>query len=132
VFGAALWLGTGGPGGSDTAASSSSSDGRPTATAASDGPSAVASAAGPTAMDAGQPFDLPTHCGVRGADIGGAWFAAQPPLTDGAGNPPAGWADPEQPGTLTMLSPTEAVFRDDAGHEVRLRMDDAARPALCE
>jgi hypothetical protein len=129
VVGGAVWLGAGGTAGSDRAASPSPDS---TSTMPADGPSAVASAAGPSALDAGRPFDLYTHCGVLGADVGGVWFAAEPPLTDGAGNPPAGWANPEQPGTLTMVSPTEAVFRDDAGHEVRLRADDAARPALCE
>ena len=38
------------------------------------------------------PVDLYTHCGVQGIDIGGVWFAADPPLVEGAGNPPAGWA----------------------------------------
>ena len=121
VIGGAVWLGAGGPAESDRAAAPSS-----------DGPSSVASAAGPSAPDAGRPFDLFTRCGVLGADVDGVWFAAEPPLTDGQGNPPDGWGNPDQPGTLTMLSATEAVFRDDAGHEVQLRADDAARPAPCE
>jgi hypothetical protein len=69
---------------------------------------------------------------VRGLDINGVWFAADPPLVEEGGHPPAGWGNPDQPGTLTMLSGTEAVFRDDAGHEVRLRADESARPPLCE
>ena len=40
------------------------------------------------------PLDLYTHCGVFGTDIGGAWFAADPPLVEGAGNPPPGWGEP--------------------------------------
>jgi hypothetical protein len=128
VIGGAVWLGAGGPAGADRTASPPSDD-APASVPAS-GP--VASAAGPSAMDAGRPFDLYTHCGVLGADVDGVWFVAEPPLTDGAGNPPAGWGNPEQAGTLTMVSPTEAVFRDDVGHEVRLRADDAARPPLCE
>jgi hypothetical protein len=78
------------------------------------------------------PVDLYTHCGVRGIDIGGVWFAADPPLVEAGGNPPAGWGNPDQRGTVTLLSETEAVFRDDAGHEVRLRADESARPPLCE
>ena len=78
------------------------------------------------------PVDLSTHCGVRGIDIGGVWFAAEPPLVAEGGNPPAGWDDPDQPGTLTLLSGTEAVFADDAGHQVRLRADESARPAPCD
>ena len=75
---------------------------------------------------------LYTHCGVRGLDIGGVWFAADPPLVEEGGHPPAGWGNPFQPGTVTMLSATEAVFADDAGHVVRLRADESARPPLCE
>jgi hypothetical protein len=78
------------------------------------------------------PVDLSTHCGVRGIDIGGVWFAADPPLVEAGGHPPAGWGNPDQRGTITRLSETEAVFRDDAGHEVRLRADESARPPLCE
>jgi hypothetical protein len=126
VVAGAVWFGGGGSTEPDHTAAPSS-DGPVEATAPSDGPS-VQSA--PEA--GGQPFDLYTHCGVRGADIGGVWFVAEPPLTDGEGNPPDGWGNPYQPGTLTLLSPTDAVFRDDAGHEVQLHADEAARPAPCE
>jgi hypothetical protein len=76
--------------------------------------------------------DLYTHCGIRGIDIGGVWFAADPPLVEPGGNPPAGWGNPDQRGTVTLLSHDEAVFRDDAGHQVRLRADESARPPLCD
>jgi len=78
------------------------------------------------------PVDLYTHCGVLGLDIGGVWFAADPPLVEGPAGPPPGWGDPEQPGTATMLAADRAVFRDDQGHEVPLRADDGARPPPCE
>jgi hypothetical protein len=78
------------------------------------------------------PVDLSTHCGVRGIDIGGVWFAADPPLVEPGGNPPAGWGNPDQRGTVTLRTGTEAVFADDAGHAVRLRADEAARPAPCD
>ena len=79
------------------------------------------------------PLDLLTHCGVFGADLGGVWFAADPPLVEGAGNPPPGWDNPVQRGTVTLLSADVAVFEDDAGHELRLRAADAtARPAPCD
>lgn len=74
--------------------------------------------------------DLYTHCGVLGADVGGVWFAADPPLVEEYG-PPAGWGDPYQRGTLTLESTDEAVFRDDAGHEVRLRAAESERPPPC-
>lgn len=76
------------------------------------------------------PFDLYTHCGVLGADIAGVWFAADPPLVEEFG-PPVGWGDPYQRGTLTLETVDEAVFRDDAGHEVRLRAAESERPPPC-
>ncbi|MGW6392891.1 hypothetical protein ACWFR1_20805 [Streptomyces sp. NPDC055103] len=64
------------------------------------------------------PFDLYTHCGIDEARIGSTYFEAQTPLSDGSGNPPDGWDNPTQRGTMTLTSETEAVFTDDAGHEV--------------
>jgi hypothetical protein len=89
----------------------------------------------PAAPEVGVPYalDLYTHCGVFGTDVGGRWFAADPPLVEGAGNPPAGWGNPYQPGTLTLTSADEAVFTDEAGHEVVLRAaPESARPAPCD
>lgn len=76
------------------------------------------------------PYDLYTHCGVLGADVAGVWFAAVPPLVEEFG-PPVGWGDPYQRGTLTLESENIAVFRDDAGHEVRLRSAESERPPPC-
>ncbi|MGP3983545.1 hypothetical protein [Streptomyces sp. KR80] len=70
------------------------------------------------------PFDLYTHCGIDEARIGSTYFEAKTPLSDGSGNPPQGWDNPTQRGTMTLKSETEAVFTDDAGHEVKFR----ARP----
>lgn len=88
----------------------------------------------PTPVEVGvsYPFDLSTHCGVLGADVGGLWFAAEPPLVDGSGNPPPGWDHPYQRGTLTLESVDEAVFRDGAGHELRLRSAGSERPPPCD
>jgi hypothetical protein len=78
------------------------------------------------------PFDLYTHCGILGADVGGVWFAADPQLVQESG-PPAGWGNPYQRGTLVLESTDEAVFRDDAGHELELRaVPDSGRPPPCE
>jgi hypothetical protein len=89
----------------------------------------------PAAPAVGVPFavDLLTHCGVLGIDVGGTWFAADPPLVEGAGNPPPGWGNPYQPGTLTLTSPDDGVFTDDIGHEVVLRAaPESARPDPCD
>jgi hypothetical protein len=86
----------------------------------------------PAEVGVAYPFDLYTHCGIVGADVAGTWFAAAPPLVEGAGNPPAGWGNPYQRGTLTLLTSSEALFRDDAGHELRLRAaPESERPGPC-
>lgn len=64
-------------------------------------------------------FELTTHCGIDEARVGSVYFEAERPLIVGAGNPPAGWANPFQRGTMTLTSASAAVFRDPAGHEVR-------------
>src|SRR5216684_5363922 len=76
-----------------------------------------ARAAATTAVAAGtRPYQLYTHCGIDEALIGSRYFEAVRPLSDGQGNPPAGWGNPYQDGTMTLLSSTEAVFLDVAGH----------------
>jgi hypothetical protein len=78
--------------------------------------------AGPT-----RPYLLYTHCGIDEARIGNRYYEAVRPLSDGQGNPPAGWGNPYQRGTMTLLSPQEALFRDDAGHQVLFRLRTGAR-----
>jgi hypothetical protein len=72
----------------------------------------------------GSPYSLYTHCGIREARIGGTYFVADQPLDDGQGNPPPGWGNPYQSGTVSTPSPLVAVFRDSVGHIVRFH----ARP----
>jgi hypothetical protein len=79
-----------------------------------------AGAAGPSG--APFPYTLYTHCGIGEASIGGRWFGAGHPLSDGNGNPPPGWGNPGQPGTIRMLSATTAEFRDSLGHVVRFHL----------
>jgi hypothetical protein len=90
----------------------------------------VAKTAGPSgAVTAGRqarPYLLLTHCGIDEARIGGRYYEAVHPLSDGQGNPPAGWGNPFQRGTMTLLSPTEALFRDHAGHHVLFRLRPGA------
>ena len=57
-------------------------------------------------------YDLHTHCGIDYAQVGNRYYEVTPPLSDGSGNPPPGWGNPYQPGTLTVISPTQAVFAD--------------------
>ena len=74
------------------------------------------------AANASASYTLYTHCGIRFAKIGGRWFEADRPLSDGSGNPPPGWGNPSQPGTIKMLSASVAEFRDSLGHVVRFHL----------
>ncbi|MFF4648806.1 hypothetical protein [Streptomyces sp. NPDC001380] len=86
----------------------------------------AAAPAGTVAPGGSAAFDLFTHCGIDEARIGAAWFEAEEPLSDGSGNPPAGWGNPVQHGTMTLRSAAEAVFTDDAGHRVVFRVRPGA------
>lgn len=63
------------------------------------------------------PFALSTHCGIYEARVQDTFFLADKPLNDGHGNPPAGWGNPYQSGTITVEG-AQAVFHDDSGHTV--------------
>lgn len=67
-------------------------------------------------------YRLYTHCGIREVRIGRRYYKAVPPLDDGSGNPPPGWGDPYQDGTMTEVSPTEVVFADALGHHVAFQL----------
>jgi len=71
-------------------------------------------------------YNLYTHCGIYEAKVAGHWYLATPPLSDGNGNPPAGWGNPQQHGTMTLVSAAEVVFTDQAGHRVVFRAAPAA------
>ena len=79
-----------------------------------------------TPVGSAQPYRLYTHCGIDEARIGSRYYQAVHPLSDGQGNPPAGWGNPYQQGTMTLLSPSRAVFRDDTGHYVQFRLRPGA------
>ncbi len=77
-------------------------------------------------------FSLYTHCGVNGAMINGNWWAATPSLSDGSGNPPPGWDNPMQSGTLHYLDATTAAF--DAGNSRNIilkRTTSTDYPFIC-
>ncbi|MFJ8581342.1 hypothetical protein [Micromonospora sp. NPDC093277] len=78
-------------------------------------------------------FDLRTHCGIDEARFEGRYYEAVHPLSDGSGNPPDGWGNPYQSGTMQVVSANEAEFRDGAGHVVlfRLRPQATAFQRLC-
>ncbi|WP_052207419.1 hypothetical protein [Sinomonas humi] len=74
-------------------------------------------------------FMLYTHCGVYETRVGDTFYVAAEPLDDGNGNPPPGWGNPYQSGTMTVDGPT-AIFRDDVGHTVTFHERSAATSFL--
>jgi hypothetical protein len=85
-----------------------------------------ASGASGSNTSSSSPYALYTHCGINEANIDGRWYEADTPLSDGNGNPPAGWGNPEQQGTVTMRSATQAEFTDAAGHRVAFTLRPGA------
>jgi hypothetical protein len=85
-----------------------------------------------TIQDLDGEFDIYTHCGINGALIEGRWWEADPPLDDGNGNPPAGWDNPYQHGTLAAVDETTLLFTADSGMTARLRRtNDTDYPFIC-
>jgi len=71
-------------------------------------------------------FDLYTHCGVREARIGNDFYYASPVLDDGNGNPPSGWGNPYQMGTMTVLGNGTAHFSAPRGLEADFQLRPGA------
>jgi hypothetical protein len=90
-------------------------------------PSAKTNGTTTAAVAKSSPYNLYTHCGIDEARIGDRYFEATRPLSDGSGNPPAGWGNPYQAGMMTQVSAAEAVFTDSAGHHVMFRLRPGAR-----
>jgi hypothetical protein len=80
---------------------------------------------------AAQPYELYTHCGIDWAKINGRFWRAKHPLSDGSGNPPAGWGNPSQDGTLTFIGPTTARFDSPAGTVTFERTSRRQPPQIC-
>ncbi len=73
-----------------------------------------------------QAFDLYTHCGIREAKIGSDFYAASAVLDDGNGNPPTGWGNPSQVGTMTVYADGTAHFSAPGGLEADFRLRPGA------
>jgi hypothetical protein len=79
---------------------------------------------GPTLAALGKtiPFQLYTHCGIGEIRAFGHFFERVGGiLGDGFGNPPKGWGNPYDSGTLSLVG-TTAVFRDNQGHLVNFKL----------
>jgi hypothetical protein len=67
----------------------------------------------PTEIKIGVPYPhkLFVHCGVLGTRFAGRDWDASPPLRGSPGNPPQGWDENLESGTMTLESPDRATFR---------------------
>ncbi len=71
-------------------------------------------------------FNLYTHCGISELKAFGKYYErVGGPLSDGFGNPPAGWDNPYQAGRLSVLG-DKATFRDTRGHTVEFNVRSGA------
>ncbi|MFW6174832.1 MAG: hypothetical protein ACOC5K_03560, partial [Chloroflexota bacterium] len=75
-------------------------------------------------------YTLYTHCGVRRAHFDGRDWIADPVLDDGDRNPPPGWGNPHDTGTMTLLSEDSARFVNSRGEsaEFRPQVEDEEYP----
>jgi hypothetical protein len=80
---------------------------------------------------AGSPYRLYTHCGIEWTNIDGSFWQADHPLSDGSGNPPAGWGNPFQQGTLRLVNGTTAIFKSSEGSVTFHRTARTSPPFLC-
>jgi len=63
-------------------------------------------------------FELYTHCGLDwplAMDFDGSFWDPLGPASDGYGNPPAGYGNPFDQGTITLISPTRTQYRSSTG-----------------
>ena len=64
------------------------------------------------------PFALYTHCGIRSADFDGRRWIADPIL--GSANPPPGWGNPADKGSMELVSEDRARFYQHQGPSGRV------------
>jgi hypothetical protein len=75
-----------------------------------------------------EPYKLYVHCGIREDRIGDTFYAATPVMDDGSGNPPKGWDNPYQTGTMTVYDDGTARFTATGGLEATFK----ARPGATD
>lgn len=76
-------------------------------------------------------YELYVHCGVEWALIDGEWWTT-PLLSDGHRNPPDGWGNPVDSGTLVLLDGDTAEYAGGPDATVVFRRGDGtARPDPC-
>ena len=81
-----------------------------------------------------EPHQLYTHCGIQWTQFQRVTWYADPPLSDGNGNPPAGFGNPIDSGLIRRLDQHHAEYTSNSGKVVRF-VDSLPRgaspPGLC-
>jgi hypothetical protein len=67
-------------------------------------------------------YHLYTHCGIRWAYFNGRWWEASPPLDDGSGNPPRGWGNAFDMGTMELVNESLIRFTSHAGKTAEFKL----------
>ena len=76
-------------------------------------------------------YVLYVHCGVEWARIDGDWYKTEP-LNDGNANPPPGWGNPFDEGSLTIVDRSTAEYRSDNGEMLTFVRTEDGVPPPCE
>lgn len=84
----------------------------------------------------GEPYELLTHCGLEETPItfdGERWRAVGPgPLSDGSGNPPPGFSNPTDQGTIRRTGIDSALYVSSQGIPLELRrVEGSPPPFIC-
>ena len=75
-------------------------------------------------------FQLPTHCGVEYAFFDDRWWNASTQLYENQArmDPPPGWGNPTEFGTMRLLSQDEAQFVGDSGNKAHFASRSEGSP----
>jgi hypothetical protein len=76
-------------------------------------------------------YRLETHCGLRPIELDGGVWTFQDVISDSSGNPPSGFGNPWDDGTLTLLDHDHALFRSSHGVERKLTRGGVMPSELC-
>lgn len=104
----------------------------PTPTRSPDGPRELGQ---DEKAEIGRPYRyrLYTHCGIDTTWFDGRWWNAEPPQSDGNGNPPPNWDNPYQDGVIVLVSPDRLEFTADSGRRAGFvpRPQEQGAPPPC-
>jgi hypothetical protein len=89
-------------------------------------PAAPSTASTPATVASGTPHEVSTHCGVMSTIFEGDLWIAEPPLGDH--NPPPGWDENRQQGTLTPAGPDKMRFDGGEGRVATFRRAAEGEP----